>query len=207
MAGSFGPSLAALVLALREGSLRTLLGGLTRRAPILWWLAATLFLPALALGLALTLPGWPVPPAMVLALPLFMVTHALANPAPFGEELGWRGYALPRLLTLMPPVRAALLLGAVGIVWHLPAFLLPGAMAAGIAGFGWWALAALAHSVVMTWLYLRANGNVLVAGVVPHWIVDGAGAAGVWASRPAEALALAALATILAAAGGLRRLA
>ena len=52
---------------------------------------------------------------------LLIVLGALAL-GPLGEELGWRGFALPRLLDLMPALPAALLLGVVWWVWHLPAF-------------------------------------------------------------------------------------
>jgi hypothetical protein len=44
---------------------------------------------------------------------------------------------------------------------------------------------------VITWLFLRANGNVLVAGLIPHFVINGMGAVGAWLSRPAEAVALA----------------
>jgi CAAX protease family protein len=36
-----------------------------------------------------------------------------------GEEIGWRGYLLPRLLTL-GPIRAMLLTGLLHAIWHLP---------------------------------------------------------------------------------------
>jgi membrane protease YdiL (CAAX protease family) len=43
------------------------------------------------------------------------------------EELGWRGYALPRLLSRWGGVRASLVLGAAWACWHIPLYGLDGA--------------------------------------------------------------------------------
>ena len=45
---------------------------------------------------------------------------------PLGEEPGWRGYALPRLQTLLGPVRSSLVLGLLWTGWHLPLLLYQG---------------------------------------------------------------------------------
>jgi uncharacterized protein len=125
---------------------------------------------------------------------MFTTSQLIINIAPLGEELGWRGYALPRLLGKMNATLAALVIGAVWIVWHIPGFFISGLMAVGPEQFGWWGVATLALSVVMTFLYVRANGNIFVSGIVPHFIINAAAGAGVWLSRPPEALALAGLA-------------
>lgn len=41
---------------------------------------------------------------------------------PFGEEPGWRGYALPRMQSRFGPLRGTLLLGLLWTCWHLPLF-------------------------------------------------------------------------------------
>lgn len=44
-----------------------------------------------------------------------------------GEEIGWRGFALPRLQELVKsPVYASLVLGIFWSAWHLPIYLVPG---------------------------------------------------------------------------------
>jgi len=128
---------------------------------------------------------------------LFATPQILANTGPLGEELGWRGYALPRLLERQNALSAGLLLGLVWTVWHVPAFFISGVMGQSLQGFGWWALDTLALSLVMTWLFLRANGNVVVAGMIPHFVINGMGAVGAWLSRPPEAAGLAILAMFL----------
>jgi hypothetical protein len=56
--------------------------------------------------------------------------------------------------------------------------------------------------MVITWLFLRANGNVFVAGFIPHFVINGMGAVGAWLSRPAEAAALALVAAGLMTLSG-----
>lgn len=57
---------------------------------------------------------------MLLAVPLLMVTNTLTTS--LGEELGWRGYLLPRLRSLGEG-KALLLSGLLWGVWHLPLML------------------------------------------------------------------------------------
>ena len=90
---------------------------------------------------------------------------------------------LPRLLDRMDVLAAALLTGGVWIVWHIPAFFLPGVMSAD--DFLWWALGTAALSLVMGVLYLRANANLLVAGIIPHLAINATARAG--CGNPAHA--------------------
>jgi len=40
-----------------------------------------------------------------------------------GEEIGWRGFALPATaISLSPGARHSLIIGALWFLWHLPAF-------------------------------------------------------------------------------------
>jgi membrane protease YdiL (CAAX protease family) len=119
-----------------------------------------------------------------------------------GEELGWRGYALPRLLTRWNATACALLLGAIWVIWHVPAFFVSGIMGGTLSGFGWWALDTISLSVFMTWIFVNTKGSVLVAGIVPHFVVNGLGAVGAWLSRPAEAVAIALVAVLAVAVSG-----
>jgi hypothetical protein len=197
------PSLAALIASVRFGGwrgARTLLAGLVRPFSPWWALLAFVFVPGVALVLVWLAPYWDVWPVsasdVIVKLPLLMFTtrQIINNIAPFGEELGWRGYALPRLLEGRNATIAALMLGAVWVVWHIPGFFISGLMAVGAAQLGWWALGTLSLSVIMTFIYVRANRNVVVGGIIPHFVINAAAAAGVWLSRPAEVIALAILA-------------
>jgi uncharacterized protein len=95
---------------------------------------------------------------LVIALPLTLFT--------FGEEYGWRGYLLPRLLPL-GEIRASVLLGMIWGVWHLP-LLLAGLNYPGVNV--WLAIivftfVTVALSFTYTWFYVASSGSVLVAAV------------------------------------------
>src|SRR6266545_4101445 len=138
LVGMFTPTIAVLVMLLvltREGYTRA--GweslGLHRAGLRAWGLA--LLVPLLALGGAYgvlwasgvasaALPAELSGGALIqLALKtLFMIAIGVFSGA-LGEELGWRGYLLPKLLFLGPR-RALLLSGLLHGLWHLPLILL-----------------------------------------------------------------------------------
>lgn len=77
-----------------------------------------------------------------------------------GEELGWRGYALPRLAKRFGLGGASVLLGVFWAGWHLPLFFFPGADLAG-QSFLVYVLQVTALSVAMAWLYANTRGSLL----------------------------------------------
>lgn len=196
---AWAPTIAAVTLTLiHEGwpGVGRLLRGLLRWRPLGLLVAAAIVIPLIALLLALLMPmigPWPVPVASILvALPLVLFTtgQILTNTGPLGEELGWRGYALPRLLMRWGPAISGLIIGIVWTIWHVPAMLFSGIVGVSLAGLGWYALGTIGLSWLMTWLFVRTNGSLLIAGVIPHFVINGLGRTGAWASRPEEAVAL-----------------
>jgi len=130
-AGSFGPGLAGAVLSAREGRLREWGTGFLRWR--MGWAGAAaiaLPLPLAVLGLTVALGYAPVPmegvPPALSYLTLFPavvfngVVTAVLGAGPLGEEGGWRGYLLPRLLDRLGEVPASLMLGVIWSAWHLP---------------------------------------------------------------------------------------
>lgn len=197
------PSLVGLTLTLiEEGAegLKAMARRLLPRTPLSLAIAI-LALPAVALALCLVMPrGWPVKPADVLvATPLLLLTtvQVVRNTGPLGEEFGWRGYALPRMLERWPPLAAGTILGLVWTLWHVPAFLFSGIVLTPVADLGWYALGTVALSLLMTWLHVHGRGSLLVAGLIPHAVINAMGATGAWRTRPAEAVALMILALTL----------
>ena len=66
------------------------------------------------------------------------------------EELGWRGYALPRMQRRHPPLTSALVLGATWLLWHLPELVSDPTGQRPVLPF---AVTVLAQSVILAWLY------------------------------------------------------
>ena len=165
--GTFAPALMALVVTARDEGRRGL-GVLLRpvirwRVSWRWYLFAVGYLPALKLGVALIyriMTGvWPrfgTDPWYIIVLAII-----ISAPVQAGEEIGWRGYALPRLASRFGFARASLLLGLIWACWHLPLFFLPGADKYG-QSFPVWTLQVVALSVAITWLYAGTEGSLLL---------------------------------------------
>lgn len=122
--GVFGPAFAAAsVTRLTGGSVRAWLRGLRGVASVRWYAAALLLplpLVAAASGIyALTgrsLDAGLLGERLAAYVPILLIWTLAA----MGEEPGWRGFALPRLQRLLPPVYATALLGGLWALWHLP---------------------------------------------------------------------------------------
>jgi membrane protease YdiL (CAAX protease family) len=171
------PTISAVLLSVLFGGvtgLKTLFSGLVRPIQFRWVLVAFLTFPAglLIMGLAergMTGAPHSVDITALVSAPLLWFTTAriFLDPGPWGEETGWRGFALPRLLTLFSPLTSALVLGFIWAVWHTPAFFASGLTQFG-TDYGWFLVGVTCISVLMTWIYVNANRNYLVAGFIPH---------------------------------------
>lgn len=165
--GVFAPALVALALTARdEGSagVRTLLGRVLQwRVAAPWYLFAVSYMAAIKLTVAvehrIVTGAWP---HFGNTRPLVMlVAMLLSTPVQSGEEIGWRGYALPRLAERMGYARGSVLLGVIWACWHLPQFFVAAADTYG-QSFPVWALQVTALSVAIVWLYARTNGSLLL---------------------------------------------
>jgi len=81
-----------------------------------------------------------------------------------GEELGWRGYAMPRLQARYGSIWASLILGLLWAFWHLPAFWIPGSPQYGLPVPGY-ALATIGYSFIYTCIFNGTKGSVLLASL------------------------------------------
>ncbi len=154
--GAFGPLFAALLVArLERGGpgVRALFGQFrTWRVGVGWYLLALLLPGALLVaGMAVysLVSGdhgtpWVYLPTGPRIAAVFLL--------PAAEEIGWRGFALPRLQERYGALRASLLLGALWGLWHVPMLLLAGN---GVATLQLLMPLFLGGSVVFSWLYNR----------------------------------------------------
>jgi membrane protease YdiL (CAAX protease family) len=86
-----------------------------------------------------------------------------------GEEIGWRGFGLPKLLeTVKSPLLASLILGVVWGLWHLPIYLLPGQSSFPYPLF---LLLTVGSSFIYTSLFIKTKGSLLPA-VLLHASTD-----------------------------------
>lgn len=82
-----------------------------------------------------------------------------------GEEAGWRGFALPRLQARTSPLIAALFTGVFWTLWHFFYWQGQGLPLMTVDFWGQMLPGHILLSVLITWLYNRAKGSILVAGV------------------------------------------
>jgi membrane protease YdiL (CAAX protease family) len=174
--GTFAPAFVGLLMSVRNGTpdgALTLLGRAFRgNVPVRWYVLAIGYFPAIKLASTvihrIAIGTWP----PFGDTPWYLVAAAVAvsTPVQAGEEIGWRGYALPRLAARFGPARASLLLGVIWATWHLPLFLIPGVDNYG-QSFTLFLIAVTALSVAMTWLYMRTNGSLLLV-MLMHSVVD-----------------------------------
>jgi membrane protease YdiL (CAAX protease family) len=171
---TWAPAIAALLAAALTGgrdAVRELVARLVRwRVGWQWYLVVILgpavFSVAVA-GVYVLLGGsWAAaaPAALregsLMMLPLFLLILILTDG--LGEELAWRGFALPRLLTRHNALVASLILGVLWALWHLPLVWTEGATL--YQQPGWLFLVdILAKSVLFTWVFLHTRGSVLLA--------------------------------------------
>jgi uncharacterized protein len=92
---------------------------------------------------------------------LLLLATLASTPVQAGEEIGWRGYALPQMANAIGLPAASLLLGLLWALWHLPLFYIHGTDLTG-QPLGHFVLAVTALSVAMTWLHHRTGGSLLL---------------------------------------------
>jgi membrane protease YdiL (CAAX protease family) len=165
--GAISPSLVALALTARAAG-RTATRALVE--PIFrwqvgprWYVFAVGFIPAIELSVALlhrlATGAWPrfgETAWYVMAAAILVSTWVQA-----GEEIGWRGYALPRLSERFGLPLASIILGVAWAVWHLPLFFVPASSTFG-QSFPLYLLQVTALSVALAWLYWRTGGSLLL---------------------------------------------
>ena len=89
-----------------------------------------------------------------------------------GEELGWRGFALPRLQARRTALASAMLVGAAWAAWHLPLFAFAAGFASmGVVGAAGWLFSILTGSILLTWLFNSSRGSVLAVALF-HGVLD-----------------------------------
>jgi uncharacterized protein len=187
--GTLGPLVAAVIVTAQESGragVRLMLGRILQwRVVPIWYGVAILgplviTLAAIALHVAL---GGQLPSigALIGALPILLVTavYMLIFVA-LGEEVGWRGYALPALQARYSALVASLILGVLWTFWHLPVFLNPNTLYSNLPFFLFLAYL-IPFTILITWVFNSTGGSVLLAMIV-HAFMNASNA--VWRVLP-----------------------
>lgn len=101
-------------------------------------------------------PAIPTANPLLLILPVFMGTLFQAGLA---EEIGWRGFLLPRLQLRYTALTSSLILGLVWALWHFH----PQNLTHLGPYAGWYILGTLSFTVIYTWVYNNTHGSLLIA--------------------------------------------
>lgn len=134
---------------------------------VLWriegrWYAVALLSPAVmaisAIGINFVLGEQP--PDLAPQSQIMMIFVASVFTGALGEELGWRGTALPRLQGRFTPLLASLVLGSLWALYHLPAFFLTGSPQEGVPLLAFM-IGAVELTILITWTFNRTRGSLL----------------------------------------------
>jgi uncharacterized protein len=164
----WAPAIAAFIIVLHQAGFRGLRRYLSR---LLLWRTSPAWYAFLLIGIPLvfiggsawkgTLGAEPFPFASLQSLFVALGLAAIKGPI---EEFGWRGLALPLLQRKFSPIGAALMLGVIWGVWHLPAFLLNGTQQSEWSFSAFFA-GCIALSVIVTPLFNASRGSILLPAV------------------------------------------
>jgi uncharacterized protein len=179
--GSWTPNIAAfLVIAYilkRKGGIRELLLRWTMWKVSVWWyLAALSPIAAGFTGILLfrvfepqaTLTIQPPGAGFLIG---FLITSLITGA--MGEELGWRGFALPWLQTKFNALWASIILGIAWGLWHLPLWF----TGMGYEEISFWLFAwvGIAMTIIITWICNSTRGNMLLVTIFHMSFNYGAG--------------------------------
>jgi uncharacterized protein len=176
--GGLGPLIASVLttwMFLKKEGLKNLLVKCLQLKPLLY-LAIALFSPFLlaltALLMSLVLNQTPFDVSGLLKTKEFpqfnFMVFFIYNLAffGFGEEVGWRGFALPRLQAKFNALTSSLILTGFWALWHIPLFFYrPGYTAMGVEGIFGLIFSLLTGSILLTWLYNSSKASILICAV------------------------------------------
>ena len=165
---AIGPALAAVIVsqvAHGKTGVRDLLKGLIRwRVGPVWYIVAVLgpvvlFTAAQVITKLLGLTETIIVPQGNLSFYAFAVNF-LANTC---EEIGWRGFALPRLQKQYSALLATLIVGTLWGLWHLPLVFFVGNPMSKYPFI--WLISIVADAFIYTWLYNSTKGSILLVAL------------------------------------------
>jgi len=94
----------------------------------------------------------------------FMIPIAFISilPNTIGEELGWRGFALPKLQIKYNALSSSIILGLIWAIWHIPLWIALGRTGRALPTD---ALVTIGAAILYTWVYNSTGGSLLLVWV------------------------------------------
>ena len=174
--GAYGPTISAIIVEkITNGNqgIKELLKKLLIWKVHFKWYLFTFFIPVLLYGLAVLISklfGFQLGQINLkegLSSSFLFILIALPF-GPMGEELGWRGFFLPRLLEKYNVWKSSIIIGFAWTIWHLASFTFPGAAIPSIFEVNLWTLflyllTIMGESLLFTYLFLKTRFSVLIA--------------------------------------------
>ncbi|MBT3756420.1 MAG: CPBP family intramembrane metalloprotease [Candidatus Cloacimonetes bacterium] len=89
------------------------------------------------------------------------------------EEIGWRGFALPRLQMKFTPLQSSIILGIIWSLWHVPIKIdiLFSSPSYFLSFYFIFTLVCILYCIVITYFYNRLGGSILI-GVAFHGLMN-----------------------------------
>ena len=170
LVADLGPTVGALVtVALFDGrrGVRQWLGQLGRWRIAWYWYALALVGPTaislVAVGFFVS-AGGVMGPSWIVLQPGRIVLTAIGG---WAEELGWRGFAQPKLQGRLGAAASAALVGLMWTTWHQWQLVAPGGAAFAWDAAGWSLVYMVSVSVLMAWIYNSARAS-LPSAIAAH---------------------------------------
>jgi uncharacterized protein len=169
--GSWIPNIAAFVvitfiLKRKEGIRNLLQGWLKFKVPAFWYLVTLIPVILSLVSILLYRILYGVSPASEILfdpVDIFALLIISTITGASGEELGWRGFALPRLQTRMSALNASILLGVIWTMWHVPLW---------FAGLGYeripftaYAILVMSSTILITWTCNNTGGSIVITSL------------------------------------------
>jgi membrane protease YdiL (CAAX protease family) len=169
---AFGPAIAAFaVVGVIEGraGVRQLFASLFNWRVRIGWYLVVLLGPALTMVLSIVLyrllgKGTGIPEAVQILpmlksqIPALLIVFLYQLIILWGEEVGWRGYALPEFQAKYHPLVASIILGVLWGFWHLPSFWIESSVHHSMT-VPFFILASIGYSILYTWIYNGTKGS------------------------------------------------
>ena len=198
---SWTPNIAAFLvlgLILREkGGIKQLISGWGKwRVGVKWYLISLspLFIAFLTAGIYIMRGGKPSSPVQPLGFTLLVSFILSIITGAAGEELGWRGFLLPRLQEKFNALTSTLIVGLIWALWHLPLWTLKGQMWEQVPYWAF-ALGAISSSVIFTFVLNNTGGSLFMASLIHFALNYGLNIVGIlgWIPKPDETWMIASL--------------